>query len=233
MRIAVVGYTGRFGSAAMKLLKDAGHTVIPVHGVDFTEEMLDSLDYALLAVPIRAALNIVSSCRDPGKLVEICSVKSPFRPFAGKIISIHPLFGPSTLNSQNTRNIIYIDDLSTPGSIDIIKQMFPGSFIRIMSSSDHDRAMIDLLVRPYILSMLADSTGKAQTDLTTRSSRMLSEFEGIYSDESREVMMDTIALNPYSMDILAKIRDRLDRIIENVENGDSQRQSAPVRNGNR
>jgi hypothetical protein len=46
-------------------------------------------------------------------------------------------------------------------------------------------------------------------------------------------MMDTIALNPYSMDILAKIRDRLDRIIENVEHGDSQRQSEPAQNGNR
>ena len=233
MRIAVVGYSGRFGSAAVRILKDAGHAVIPVHGPDFTGEMLDSVDYAILAVPIRVALNMVSSCSDPGKLVEICSVKSPFRPFAGKIMSIHPLFGPSSMNSQNPRNIIYIDDLSVPGSIDVIKQIFPGSSIRVMSSSQHDRAMIDLLVRPYILSMLADSTGKAQTDLTTRSSRMLSEFEGIYSDESRGVMLDTIALNPYSMDILAKIRDRLDRIIENVENGDSQRQSAPVRNGNR
>ena len=213
----MVGYSGRFGSAAMKILKDAGHDVIPVHGPDFTGKMLDSVDYALLAVPIRAALNIVSSCSDPGKLVEICSVKSPFSPFSGKIISIHPLFGPSSLNPQNPRNIIYIDDLSVPGSIDIIKQIFQGSTIRVMTSSQHDRAMVDLLVRPYILSLLAESSGKSQTDLATRSSRMLSEFESISSDENRDVMMDTIAMNPYSMNVLAKIRDELDRIIENAE----------------
>lgn len=218
MRIAVVGYTGRFGSAAMRLLGEAGHTVIPVHGLDFTDRILDSVDYALLAVPVHAALTIAGDCKDPGKLVEICSVKSPFRPFAGNIISIHPLFGPLTLNSGNQRNIIYIDDLSTPGSIGIIKQMFPGSSITSMSSSCHDRTMIDLLVRPYILSMLADSSGKAETDLTTRSSGMLSEFESIYEDESRDIMMDTISMNPYSMDILVKIRDRLGSIIENVEN---------------
>ena len=232
MRIAVVGYSGRFGSAAVRILKDAGHAVIPVHGQDFTGEMLDSVDYALLAVPIRVALNMVSSCSDPGKLVEICSVKSPFRPFAEKIISIHPLFGPSSMNSQNPRNIIYIDDLSVPGSIDIIKQIFPGSSIRAMSSSQHDRAMVDLLVRPYILSLLADSSGKTQTDLTTRSSRMLSELESISSDENREVMMDTIAMNPYSMNILAKIRDELDRIIENAETSHAADHSVAAGNRN-
>ncbi len=216
MKIAVVGYSGRFGSAAMKLLNDAGHTTVPVHGTDFTCEMLDSIDYALLAVPVNAALKIISSCSDPGRLVEICSVKSPFRPFAGRTISIHPLFGPSTINSGEHGDIIYIEDYSVPGSADIIHQMFPGSPLRIMSSSDHDRAMIDLLVRPYVLSMLAHSSGKAETSLATRSSRMLSEFEGIYSDESEEVMADTISLNPYSMDILLKIREGLDRIIENA-----------------
>ena len=228
----MVGYSGRFGSAAMKILKDAGHDVIPVHGPDFTGEMLDSVDYALLAVPIRAALNIVSSCSDPGKLVEICSVKSPFSPFSGKIISIHPLFGPSSLNPQNPRNIIYIDDLSVPGSIDIIKQIFQGSTIRVMTSSQHDRAMVDLLVRPYILSLLAESSGKSQTDLATRSSRMLSEFESISSDENRDVMMDTIAMNPYSMNVLAKIRDELDRIIENAETSHAADHSVAAGNRN-
>ena len=228
----MVGYSGRFGSAAMKILKDAGHDVIPVHGPDFTGKMLDSVDYALLAVPIRAALNIVSSCSDPGKLVEICSVKSPFSPFSGKIISIHPLFGPSSLNPQNPRNIIYIDDLSVPGSIDIIKQIFQGSTIRVMTSSQHDRAMVDLLVRPYILSLLAESSGKSQTDLATRSSRMLSEFESISSDENRDVMMDTIAMNPYSMNVLAKIRDELDRIIENAETSHAADHSVAAGNRN-
>ncbi|MEM0156532.1 MAG: hypothetical protein QXN26_00510 [Thermoplasmataceae archaeon] len=225
MKIAVVGYTGRFGSAAMKLLNGSGHTTIPVHGTDFTGEILDSVDYALLAVPLPAAVKIISNCTDPGRLVEICSVKAPLKPFSGRIISIHPLFGPSTINSGKPGDIIYIEDYSIPGSTDVIHRMFPGSPLKIMSSSDHDRAMIDLLVRPYILSMLAHSSGKAETSLSTRSSRMLSEFEGICSDESIEVMMDTITLNPYSMDILVKIRDGLDRIIETAGRKEGQRHS--------
>ena len=106
------------------------------------------------------------------------------------------------------------------------------SIITFLFSSQHDRAMVDLLVRPYILSLLAESSGKSQTDLATRSSRMLSEFESISSDENRDVMMDTIAMNPYSMNVLAKIRDELDRIIENAETSHAADHSVPAGNRN-
>lgn len=209
MRIGVVGYSGRFGAAAVDHLRGKGHTVIPFHGREFQPEDSRSLDYVLLATPVEAALKFIDGSHEPWKMVEICSVKKPFLRYAGKIISIHPLFGPQTINDSRFRNIIHISDISIPGSNKMIESIFTDSKIVSMSARTHDLLMLDIMVKPYILSLVASDLGLPEVDIQTGSYRRLMGLAEISENESRKVMMDTIAMNPGSAEIIERAIDYL------------------------
>ncbi|EQD67240.1 prephenate dehydrogenase [mine drainage metagenome] len=104
MKIFVLGNQGRMGTFLTDFLGKKGFSV---NGSDITgdkaqgneDEMRDS-DVLILAVPQDEALKFVIEHEDFSNMVEIGSVKSIFRKFADKIVSIHPLFGPLSEDSE-------------------------------------------------------------------------------------------------------------------------------------
>ncbi len=214
MRIGIVGSGGRFGSAAVAYLRSRGHSVDGIHGRDFSRLFLDSVDYAILAVPVNAALSIIESCGDRGKMIEIGSVKRPFMKYRGEIISIHPLFGPLTFGNSEFRDVVYVKDLSVERTEDVISAIFPDSSIRPMTADEHDRLMSDLLVKPYILSLLGHEMGYSNHEMKTGSFVKFQSVASIVDSESPEVLTDTITLNPYSEETIISARKVLERILD-------------------
>ncbi len=214
MRIGIVGSGGRFGSAAASYLISKGLSVHGIHGRDFSKPFLDSVDFAILAVPISAAISIIEDCGDRGKVIEIGSVKRPFMKYKGEIISIHPLFGPLTMGNDQFRDIIFVKDLSVARTEDIISAIFPDSLIRPMTADDHDRLMSDLLVKPYILALLGREMGYSNHEVRTGSFAKFQSVANIANSESPEVLMDTITLNPYSQEAITSASLALQMILD-------------------
>ena len=211
MKILVVGSSGRFGATLLNLFKGTGHEVRGVDIQDYgkLKEEMKIAEFIFLAVPASVALGIINEFGATRKIIEISSSKDPFKKFAGKIISIHPLFGPLSLDDLKLRNILFINDISFLGSEDIISGLFPGYNIIPMKSDEHDHLMIELQVIPYVISMLSSRISN-KTELKTRSRIILDQMSDVCSLQGSLALLDTIRLNPFSKDAIETVSKTID-----------------------
>ncbi len=213
MRIIIIGSRGRLGSVLSSMFTSAGHIVV---GIDlFNAGILDreirGADIALMAVPIAESIRLLKRYTPVCTIIETSSVKGPFKEFRNGVISIHPLFGPLSVDEEGMNNIAFISDISPAGSIDIVRSLFPGSNIISMTAEDHDRLAIQLQVIPYIISILS-SRMMADTDVSTHSRKALASLARVSGVQNGEVLKDTIRLNPFSKSAFTRILETLNEI---------------------
>ncbi len=202
MRLLVMGSNGRLGKTLMKIFPDA-------HGIDIEnsyhmEAELKEADFAFLALPVEATLNIIKRFPEYEGFIDLTSVKSKMTSFSRHIISLHPLFGPESY--EKNKSIIFINDISRINSLDDIKNMFPGYNIISMDAEEHDTLMGEILVKPYILSYISESRN---SDIVTGSYSKFLEIEKIKYKENPGVFIDTIKYNNNSRGIINEIEKKL------------------------
>ncbi len=202
MRLLVMGSNGRLGKTLMKIFPDA-------HGIDIEnsyhmEAELKEADFAFLALPVEATLNIIKRFPEYEGFIDLTSVKSKMISFSRHIISLHPLFGPDSY--EKNKSIIFINDISRINSLDDIKNMFPGYNIISMDAEEHDTLMGEILVKPYILSYISESFN---SDIVTGSYSKFLEIEKIKYKENPGVFIDTIKYNNNSRGIINEIEKKL------------------------
>ncbi|PYB68961.1 MULTISPECIES: prephenate dehydrogenase/arogenate dehydrogenase family protein [unclassified Thermoplasma] len=193
MKAAIIGREGRIGRVISDILQNNG------------VEIDDDADLAFLCVPIRPAIDYIE--KGGHTYVEVSSVKSAFKRFAGSIVSIHPLFGPSSYRDGMHRTIVFINDISNVKYKEIIEEMFRGYEIVSMSAEEHDRMMVNDMIIPYLMSMIAKRT---DAKYRTRSFDLMKSLASIVDGENQEVLMDTIKLNPYA----GVARETIEEILE-------------------
>jgi prephenate dehydrogenase/chorismate mutase/prephenate dehydrogenase len=197
-----MGSNGRLGKTLMKIFPDA-------HGIDIEnsyhmEAELKEADFAFLALPVEATLNIIKRFPEYEGFIDLTSVKSKMTSFSRHIISLHPLFGPESY--EKNKSIIFINDISRINSLDDIKNMFPGYNIISMDAEEHDTLMGEILVKPYILSYISESFN---SDIVTGSYSKFLEIEKIKYKENPGVFIDTIKYNNNSRGIINEIEKKL------------------------
>ncbi|WP_393971850.1 prephenate dehydrogenase/arogenate dehydrogenase family protein [Oxyplasma meridianum] len=205
-----MGNRGRMGSFLTELFRGKGFEIkgsdILDENTDRRESEIRNSDAVVLAVPQEVALKFVKDHADLKNIIEIGSVKTIFSEFVGKIVCIHPLFGPLSHKNKARKQIIFIDDISPPEKKEMIMKLFGQIELVSMTADRHDRIMADILVAPYIISILS-SRVEIHKDLSTRSSRLLEHMADISKAESGEVLKKTISMNPYSPLIFRKIME--------------------------
>jgi prephenate dehydrogenase/chorismate mutase/prephenate dehydrogenase len=213
MDIFILGNKGRMGSYLTNFLREKGFNIkgldiISKESENMEREMKNS-DVLILAIPQDEALKFVREHENFTNIMEIGSVKSIFKDFAGKIVSIHPLFGPISEGPDKQKRIIFIDDISPAEKKDLVLSLF-GDIDLIGTTADkHDRIMADVLVAPYIISLISSRINPG-SEFMTRSSQALDCIADISKLESMEVLRKTIFLNPYSMSVIRKIKLGID-----------------------
>ena len=172
-------------------MRGNGHQVA---GVDKGDEIPGSLmdyDACFLAIPLHGISEFLSGNEHP-MLVEISSVKTPMKKYSGRVVSIHPMFGPSSISNPEYRNILFINDISPFHSMRFIESVFPGFSITPLTADEHDRLMVEMLVRPYLLSLLSSRISSGtEGKVTCTSYRKLLDLSSISKTESKEVLLDT------------------------------------------
>jgi len=213
MRIIIIGSGGRLGGVLSSMFSSAGHIVV---GIDLfnagrLDEEIRDADITLLAVPIAEGIRLVKKYQAMCPIIETSSVKRPFKEFRNGIISIHPLFGPLSVDEEGMKNIAFISDISPAGSIDIVRSLFPDFNIISMTADDHDRLAIQLQVIPYIISILS-SRMMADCDVSTHSRKVFASLARVSVVQNGEVLKDTIRLNPFSRSAFLQIIETLNEI---------------------
>lgn len=205
MKILVAGHRGNFGKAILNYFQKSGHLVTGFEtGEDMPEDLSD-FDACLLAVPVEAALSLIQKLRGCS-IIEICSVKEPFRKFSGKVISIHPMFGPRSIGNPDFSNIILVEDISARDGRRVVSLLFPGHRIVEMTAAEHDCLMGEVLVKPYLLSRLAGKVKGPDSKYGGTSYKTFRALSEIAFQESPQVMEDTIRLNPFTPEIVRAIK---------------------------
>ncbi len=213
MKILVVGSNGRFGTSLLKLFNDMGVEAdgVDISDTDLLERRIPESDYVFLSVPISPALDLIKRWGSSHKLIEVSSVKGPFRKYKNEIISIHPLFGPLSIGDNELRNILFITDISIEGSMGRLSTIFPGFNILPVTSRDHDQLMLQLQVLPYLISMISARIS-LNTTIKTRSRVKMDQMIEVSSAQSPIVLHDTIRLNEFSRKTFDDIRSALNEL---------------------
>ncbi|GGM78565.1 hypothetical protein GCM10007108_15920 [Thermogymnomonas acidicola] len=194
MRIAVLGSGGRMGSTLMEVLLEAGHDVVGFHRHE-TEDMLYSLeeyDLAVLSIPPRVADEILSRERKYLGFVEVCASKSLMRKHSGRIISIHPLYGPMSYKEPSRRNTVLVKDISVEGSLGVVKRMLPRDRIIEMGFREHDEFVLHNLAVPYAVSLLASRLLGPGPHLPVSARMALESMASLVHGESMDVVTDML-----------------------------------------
>ena len=202
MKILIIGSQGRLGKTLMEILP--GSTGIDIADEDKLSEELKKAEIAFLAVPLKAAMDIINTYPDYRTFIELTSVKSPMIQFSNKVISLHPMFGP--LSFKTNKDILFISDISPKNTFELVSELFKKYNIISMTSFEHDKLMEELLIKPYILSYISDTV---ETTIETTSHKKLCELSAIKDSENPEIMFDTIKFNDGSLFIIENIEKKL------------------------
>jgi prephenate dehydrogenase/chorismate mutase/prephenate dehydrogenase len=210
MNILIIGSRGRMGSTLCNILSASRHTLIGIdtHNKDVLDDLIDRADLAIIATPFDVTVEYLDHLSSRVKCIELTSAKSAMHAFRNRVISLHPLFGPWSYGDKELRNIVFISDISPPGSLKFVRNLFKGFSVIAMTADEHDDLVSKIQVLPYILSLLADQVN-ADTHLRTRSKRILDSMAAICREQNRTVLMDTITRNPYSIGILKAIEEKM------------------------
>ncbi len=205
MKILIIGSEGRLGITLMHIFPNSAG--IDTGNEDLLEQELGKAQIAFLAVPLNATLDIINRYPDYRGFVDLTSVKSPIKRFSGKVISMHPMFGPSSYITN--KDILFINDISPANSLEVMLDLFGGYNITSVTADEHDKLMAELLVKPYILSYISDSR---EMKIETSSHKKLLELIGIKYAENQDIMLDTIKFNKYTQPIIQEIEEKLGNI---------------------
>ncbi len=211
MRILVAGSSGNFGKLASDLFSRRGHEVTGIGRKEQDSVDLSEFDICVLSIPVLEMGRYIEKAQGC-TIVEVSSVKNPLKKYQGKIISIHPMFGPRSFSDPDFQNIIYVDDLSAMGGKKIIETLFPGFNLVNMTADDHDRAMVEMLIKPFLMSRIASEISRETLSFSGPSQKALQNLSSIWASERPEMMEQTIRLNPYSAGAVKEIMDAITRI---------------------
>ena len=204
MKVALAGSTGHFGKLASKLFTGSGHSVTGISREKWASTDFSEFDLCFLSVPVTEVGKYLENCGDCPS-VEISSVKDPIKKYRGRVISIHPVFGPRSIDNPDFRNIIYVDDLSPDNGTEIISSLFPEFRLVHMTAEEHDRAMVEVLIKPFFMSRIAAEITGGTFEFTGPSQMVLRQLASISASESSGVLEDTIRLNPFARAALKEI----------------------------
>jgi prephenate dehydrogenase len=213
MNIIIIGSRGRIGSTIFNILSVYNHTLIGIdtHNRGILEDVLIRADLAIIATPLAVTIEYLENLSSRVSCMELTSAKIAMLRFKNRAISIHPLFGPGSLDDKDLRNLAFISDISPPNSEKLVRDLFKGFKVTSMSAEEHDELVSRIQVVPYIMSLLAEQVSSV-TEMSTRSKRILDSMAAICHEQNRTVLMDTIIRNPFSLSALKDIEDKLNKI---------------------
>ncbi|MBI4475713.1 MAG: prephenate dehydrogenase/arogenate dehydrogenase family protein [Acidobacteria bacterium] len=249
-RAVIVGGAGRMGRWLGRFLSAQGYTTGALDPAAESSERewargaLPDADLVVCSTPpgATAALYLEWLSSPPrGVVVDIASIKTlliePIRALqqaGGRVASIHPMFGPSTVLLRDA-DVVICDtgDAETTAAVEKLFTPTTAHIVR-MPLADHDRIMADLLSLAHATA-IAFALSLPETDHPVRSTtfQALATLAAAVVRESPDVYYEIQAMNPHSATALERLRGAIDRIVESVTAQDAAGFTALLEEGQR
>ena len=235
----IVGGAGRMGRWLGRFLSAQGYTTgafdpstTPEEN-DWARRSLPSAELVVCSTPPAATAEMYvewSKAPPVGVVVDIASIKTPLiepiralQRAGGRVASIHPMFGPSTVLLRDADLVIC--DTGDSEATSAVEKLFESTTVHIvhMPLAEHDRIMADLLSLAHAAA-IAFALVLPDTEHPVRSTTFhaLESLAGAVVRESPDVYYEIQAMNPHSAVALERLRGALDRIVAAVTARDSQ-----------
>jgi chorismate mutase/prephenate dehydrogenase len=220
--LSAQGYTtGAFDPAASRAENDWACRALP------TAELV------VCSTPPAATAELYASwtARPPGGVVvDIASIKTPLiepigalRRAGGRVASIHPMFGPSTVLLRDADVVICeTGDREATASVERLFEPTTAHLVRL-PLADHDRIMADLLSLSHATA-IAFALALPETEHPVRSTtfQSLEALAAAVVRESPDVYFEIQSMNPHSAAALERLRGALDRMVTVVTARDAR-----------
>lgn len=235
----VVGGAGRMGRWLCRFLTAQGFdtgALDPAGSADENEWAARALPTAELVIcstpPAATATLYAAWSRTPpaGVVVDISSIKTPLlvpirelQLAGGRVASIHPMFGPSTILLRDAD--VVICDTGDREATSVVEDLFRSTTAHVvpLPLDDHDRVMADLLSLAHATA-IAFSLALPETEHPVRSTTFhaLESLAAAVVRESPDVYYEIQARNPHSAAALERLRAAMGRVVDAVAAHDSE-----------
>ena len=246
----VVGGAGRMGRWLGRFLSDQGYTTGALDPATTPDEngwarrALPSAELVVCSTPPVATAELYAEwSRKPpvGVVVDIASIKTPLiepihalQRAGGRVASIHPMFGPSTVLLRDCD--VVICDTGDPETTATVEQLFQPTTARIvrLPLADHDRIMADVLSLAHAVAIaFALALPQAEHPVRSTTFHALESLAATVVRESPDVYYEIQAMNLHSVVALERLRAALDRLVAAVTARDSEGFRALLQEGQR
>jgi chorismate mutase/prephenate dehydrogenase len=247
MNIGVIGSSGKMGSFFSLYFLSKGFKVYGydvkgrnARGVISTrniEKLINYSDVIVIATPIEKTLEVSNSfpaTKESKTVIEITSVKSSilapmretFKRKGYRLISIHPLFGPSLSDEKEMKFAV----IGNRMDVSFLKKIFTSGaeFILFDDEMEHDRMMAYVLSLTHAMGILYSRTAlrndrfKRFEQVSTPMSflQMILSFSVLSQDED---LISQIQLqNPFSNEVLLELKNEVEKFLFLLESKDKE-----------
>ncbi len=246
----IVGGAGRMGRWLGRFLSAQGYTTAALDPSaasdenDWARRVLPSADIVVCSTPPAATTELYAewSAKPPaGVVVDIASIKTPLiepiralQRAGGRVASIHPMFGPSTVLLRDA-DVVICDTGDSEASA-VVEKLFQPTTAHIvrLPLADHDRIMADLLSLSHAAA-IAFALALPLTEHPVRSTtfQALESLAAAVVRESPDVYYEIQVMNPHSALAVQRLGAALDRIVTVITARDSEGFRALLEEGQR
>lgn len=229
-RAVVVGGAGRMGRWITAFLEAQGYAVAISDPAASAEEnaaaegLVQEAELVLFATPPGVTAEWYRRlARDPpqGVVVDLASIKAPLlepirqlQRAGGRVASLHPMFGPSTLLLRDAD--LLICDTGDAEATSAVEALFQPTTVHVvhMPLVDHDRIMGDLLSLAHATAIsFALALPATRHEVRSTTFQALQELAGAVTRESPAVYYEIQADNPYSLAAVERLRAAVEQLL--------------------
>lgn len=171
--------------------------------------MMQDFDYLVLNHTTTVNRRIISKLENREKVIEFSMAKTPMLQFRGKVVSLGII---PEAGEQPRKVVNIITDISRDGYDEVILDLFNGANFVTQDTSKFDAQVSELLVKPYILSLMARKISNLDQVPRTKEYDKILDLSRSVTNYNVESMRDLIRNSPLTGEIFSKLEENLKRV---------------------
>ncbi|MAJ43345.1 MAG: prephenate dehydrogenase [Candidatus Marinimicrobia bacterium] len=237
-KIGIIGF-GRFGKVLAQILQKGFDTFVydlnskEQHDrVIFTSlENILKMETIFICVPIRELKNVIQNIRLKLNLnttiIDVCSVKlypkeimEKYLPENIGYIASHPLFGPDSFSFNKNLKMMMSPEKDIYNVFEYWADFFRGQGIEIINITPdmHDKLAANSQGITHFIGRSLTYFGAKRTIIDTKGFRSLLNLMEQTCNDTKELYEDLQVYNPYTKEMIKKIKDSIYKQTEFLEN---------------
>ena len=171
--------------------------------------MMQDFDYLVLNHTTTVNRRIISKLENREKVIEFSMAKTPMLQFRGKVVSLGII---PEAGEQPRKVVNIITDISRDGYDEVILDLFNGANFVTQDTSKFDAQVSELLVKPYILSLMARKISNLDQVPRTKEYDKILDLSRSVTNYNVESMRDLIRNSPLTGETFSKLEENLKRV---------------------